>query len=79
MTIEFAAGAAKVLLKGKIATDEMSGFHFAEAKDFKIKHVIEVLKEVGPVTAKTGELVTALPEKGRAAGVAEFAEACKLD
>ncbi|MGA7457169.1 MAG: hypothetical protein WBW51_07615 [Methyloceanibacter sp.] len=33
--IELAAGGAKVSLKGKIATDEMSGFHFANAKKFK--------------------------------------------
>jgi hypothetical protein len=79
MTIELAAGAAKVSLKGKIATDEMSGFHFAEAKNFKIKPVIALLREKGRVTAKTGKLVSTLPEKGRAAATAEFAQACKLD
>ena len=79
ITIELAAGAAKVSLKGKIATDEMSGFHFAEAKNFKIKPVIALLKEKGPVTAKTGKLVTSLPDKGRAAPVGEFAQGCKLD
>jgi hypothetical protein len=79
VVIELAAGAAKVSLKGRIATDEMSGFHFAEAKGFKVKPVVAVLQQKGPVSAKTGELVTTLPEKGRAAGVAEFAQACKLD
>jgi hypothetical protein len=79
VVIELAAGGAKVSLKGKIATDEMSGFHFAEAKGFKVKPVVAVLQQKGPVSAKTGELVTTLPEKGRAAGVAEFAQACKLD
>ncbi|HEX2449114.1 MAG TPA: hypothetical protein VHK26_13195 [Methyloceanibacter sp.] len=77
--IELAAGAAKVSLKGKIATDEMSGFHFAEAKGFKIKPVIALLKEKESITAKTGKLVTDLPDKGRAAPAAEFAKTCKLD
>jgi hypothetical protein len=79
ITIELAAGTAKVPLKGKIATDEMSGFHFAEAKGFKIKPVIALLQGKGPVTAKTGKLVTALTDKGRAEPAAEFAKACKLD
>jgi hypothetical protein len=79
ITIELAAGAAKVSLAGKIATDEMSGFHFAEAKNFKVKPVIALLNEKGPVTAKTGKLVTTLPDKGRADQAAEFAKACKLD
>jgi hypothetical protein len=65
ITIELAAGTVKVSLKSKIATDEMSGFHFAEAKDFKIKPVIALLKEKGPASAKTGKLVTPLPEKGK--------------
>lgn len=77
--IELAAGGAKVSLKGKIATDEMSGFHFANAKKFKIKPVIALLKQTGPVTAKTGKVVETLPEKGRAAEVSAFAKACKLD
>jgi hypothetical protein len=79
ITIEFAAGTAKFSLQGKIATDEMSGFHFAEAKNFKIKPVIALLKERGPVTAKTGKLVSSLPEKGRFAAVSAFAGTCKLD
>ena len=79
MTIALGAGSANVSLRGTIATDEMSGFHFAEAKDFKIKPVIALLREKGPLTARTGELVTTMPEKGRAAAVEEFAQACKLD
>ena len=41
--------------------------------------VIEVLKAKGPITAKAGKLVTALPEKGRAEAIAKFANACALD
>jgi len=77
--IELNAGAKKVSLDGKIAADEMSGFHFAEAKGFKIKPLIALLKEKGPITAKAGKIVSVLPEKGRAAQLSEFAKACKLD
>jgi hypothetical protein len=44
-----------------------------------IADVVEVLEAKGPVTAKTGKLVTTLPEKGRAEAVAKFAKACALD
>jgi hypothetical protein len=77
--IELSAGVKKVSLDGKIATDEMSGFHFAEAKGFKIKPLIALLQEKGPVTAKAGKIVSVLPEKGRASHLSEFAKACKLD
>jgi hypothetical protein len=58
---------------------EMSGIHFVEAKGFKIKPLIALLQEKGPITAKAGKLVSVLPEKGRAAQLSEFAKACKLD
>jgi len=77
--IELNAGAKKVSLDGKIATDEMSGFHFAEAKGFKIKPLIALLQEKGPITAKAGKIVSVLPEKGRAVQLSAFAKACKLD
>ncbi len=79
VTIELAAGANKVSLDGKIATDEMSGYHFAEAKGFKIKPLIALFHEKGPVTAKAGKIVSVLPEKGRDAQLSAFAKACKLD
>ena len=79
ITIELAAGAAKLPVKGKIATDEMSGFLFAEARNFKVKPVIELLKPKGEASAKTGNVVTTLPDDGRAEAVSEFAKACKLD
>jgi hypothetical protein len=72
VTIELSAGSAKLSLDGKVATDEMSGFHFAEANGFKIKPVIALLKE-------NGNVVEVLPEKGRAAELSAFAKVCKLD
>jgi hypothetical protein len=79
ITIELSAGAAKLPVKGKIVTDEMSGFLFAEARNFKVKPVIELLKPKGPASAKTGNVVTILPDDGRAEAVSEFAKACTLD
>jgi hypothetical protein len=78
LTIELGAGSAKVSVKGEVATDEMSGFHFAEAKDFKVKPLIALFKEMGPAMAETGKLVTTLPEKGRATALAEFEKGCQL-
>jgi hypothetical protein len=77
--IEFAAGSTKATVKGKVATDEMSGFLFAKANQFPIKPVLGVLSAKGTVTVKTGEIVTELPAKGRGADVAKFAKGCKLN
>jgi hypothetical protein len=79
IAIDMSAGAAKTSVQGKIATDGMSGFFFPEAKGFKVKPVIEVLKAKGPLTVKTGKLTTILPEKGRSEALAAFAKACTLD
>lgn len=77
--IELAAGGAKLAIGGAIATDDMSGFHFAVAENFKIKPLIALLVEKGVVILKTGGVVTEQPEKGRAAELANFAKACALD
>jgi hypothetical protein len=79
VAIEFAQGSSNLSVEGKIATDEMSGFHFAEATGFKIKPVIALLGGKDDATVTTGKVVTALPEKGRAAELEKFAKACKLD
>ncbi|MGH6865544.1 MAG: hypothetical protein ACREDO_05110 [Methyloceanibacter sp.] len=57
----------------------MSGFLFAEAKDFKVRPVIALLKVKGPITVKKRSVSTPLPEKGRAKPVATFAKACALN
>jgi hypothetical protein len=77
--IGLAAGEAKLTIGGAIDTDEMSGFHFAVAEDFKIKPLVALLKEKGEVTVTTGSVVTKLPEKGREKELANFAGACTLD
>jgi hypothetical protein len=79
VAIELAAGLSKLSIEGNISTDEMSGFHFAEAAGFKIKPVIALLEGNGPVKVTTGKVVTTLPEKGRAAELANFSKICALD
>ena len=77
--IELEAGDAKLVIGGAVSTDEMGGFHFAVAEKFKIKPVVALLEEKGKVTVKTGDVVTTLPETGRAAELANLASACALD
>lgn len=79
MPIEISVGSASTVVKGRIATDEMTGFYFAEAKGLEVKPVVEVFQGKGTATIKTGTLTTLLPEKGRAAALAEFAKGCRLD
>jgi hypothetical protein len=79
VAIAFQAGKAKLSVDANVSTDEMSGFHFAEAAGFKIKPVIELLKTKDAVKVTTGKVVSSLPEKGRAAELANFAKVCHLD
>jgi hypothetical protein len=79
VAIELSAGNAKAIVKGAVATDEMSGFLFAKAEQFPIKPVIELLASTGPVTVKTGAIVTKLPDKGRRPELAKFTKGCKLN
>lgn len=79
VTIELYARMLKASLEGKVTTDEMSGFHYAVAKSFKVKPVLKLFEAKGPVTAKAGKLTKILPEKGRAEALAKFAKGCPLD
>ncbi|HLC07841.1 MAG TPA: hypothetical protein VJK06_00990, partial [Methyloceanibacter sp.] len=76
VVIELSSGAGKTVVNGEAATDEMSGFIFARAEQFPVKPVIELLAAKGPVTIKTGEIVTKLPDKGRAPELAKFTKGC---
>jgi hypothetical protein len=79
VAIEFSSKTETLSVPGKITTDEMSGFLFAEAEGFKIKPVTTLLQAKGPVTLKTGSVTTNLPAKGRVKAAAEFAKNCPLD
>jgi hypothetical protein len=70
VTIELLAESAKHTVEGHISTDELAGFNYADAKDMDLKPVIAVLSAEGPATVKAGQTVTTLPDKGRAAELA---------
>ena len=79
IAIKVGTNAATISVPGYIATDEMSGFHFAEAKGFEIEPVAAALMQKGAVTVKTGNVVTTLPDPERGEATAKFAKACGLD
>jgi hypothetical protein len=79
VTIELARDGSKASIEGKTATDEMSGFVFAQADGFPVKPVIAVLDGKGPVIVTTGKTKTVLPEEDRAEELAKFAKQCRLD
>ena len=79
LAIELSAGSAKVVVKGEMASDEMSGFVFGVAKKIAVKPVIAILGTSGPAMVEMGKVTVNLPETGRAEAVSEFAKACKLD
>jgi hypothetical protein len=79
VVIDLSAGDATLEVPGKIGTDEMNGFLFAEAQGIAIKPVVQFLGTEGPITVKTGSVETTLPADGRAEATAEFAKSCPLD
>jgi hypothetical protein len=79
INIEFSRDGVKASVKGQTTTDEMSGFVFAEAKNFAVKPIILMLRGEGPVTVVTGKTATALPEEGRGSQVSQFADHCQLE
>jgi hypothetical protein len=79
VTIKLSRDGAQATVKGKTASDDKSGFVFAEAKNFPIKPVIGVLNGKGPIKVVTRKTETLLPEEGRAPELAEFVRRCHLD
>jgi hypothetical protein len=77
LAIELNAGGATASLDGETA--DANGEVFGEASDIKVKPVLAVLREKGPVTVKIGEMTATLAEQGRAEAVEQFAGACTLD
>lgn len=77
LAIALSAGTATASLDGETA--DANGAIFGEASDIKVKPVLAVLREKGPVTVKMGEATATLAEQGRADAVEKFAADCKLD
>ena len=79
LAIELSAGTVTTPLNGETAHDDASGVTFAEASDIKVKPVLAVLREKGPVTVKMGDSTATLAEHGRAEAVESFSQDCKLE
>jgi hypothetical protein len=77
LTIELSAGSSQSL-EGEASVDDKTGSMFAEASDIELKPVLEVLRSPGPLTVKTGPTSRTLSDKGRAAAVDKFSQACEL-
>jgi hypothetical protein len=79
LTIELSSARAQSPVKGEVGKNETTGTTFGEAGDVKVKPVLEVLRDPGPLTIKMGEASATLSDQGRADSVAKFVENCKLD
>lgn len=79
ITIELSSSKGQAPIEGEVAKNRDTGSTFAEATDFKVKPVLEVLGNEGPLTLKTGKTTATLSDAGRAAAVAQFAKDCKLN
>ncbi|MEG6508827.1 hypothetical protein V6C03_07570 [Methyloligella sp. 2.7D] len=78
LEMEVSGGKLAAPLKGKAETEETSGSLYAEASEFGIKPVINVLELEGPVTVKVGETKLELSDAGRAEAVKDFAMHCRI-
>ena len=76
LAIELSSGAVTAPLNGERAHD--SGSIFGEASDIKVKPVLAVLREKGPVTVRMGDATATLAEHGRAEAVESFSQDCTL-
>jgi hypothetical protein len=79
ITIALTVGDVKTELKGEAALDEANSLIFAEASDIAVKPVLEVLRQVGPLTVTVGKTDAMLSDQGRADGVSKFSKDCQLD
>ena len=79
LTIELSSAKANAPLQGEVAKDDETGDTFGEASDVKVKPVLEVLRDKGPVTLKMDDTIITLPEEGRPETVAKFAEDCTTE
>ncbi len=79
ITIELSSAKGQAPLEGEIAKNRETGTTFAEASDIKVRPILEVLRDEGPLTLTMGKASATLSDAGRAAAVAQFAKDCKLN
>lgn len=79
ITIEISSGKGQAPIEGEVAKSRETGTTFAEATDFKVKPILEVLGNEGPLSLAIGKMSATLSDAGRAAAVAQFGKDCKLN
>lgn len=79
VTIELVAGDSAAPLEGEAAEAEETAEIYAEASDFPLKPVIDVLRKDGPLTVKIDDTSRTFSDFGKADAVESFAQACALD
>jgi hypothetical protein len=77
VTIELAAGAEMLALKGQ-ATEEEPDTIFGRAHKVDVKALLAVLRAPGELTATMGTTQTKYPQAGRAAAVDRFGKQCQV-
>ena len=78
VTIEISSAKGQAPLQGEVAKNRDTGKTFAEASDIKVKPILDVLGEEGPLSIAIGEASVKLTDAGRMAAVAQFGKDCKL-
>jgi hypothetical protein len=79
LTIEISSAKAQAPVKAEVEINEATGTNFGEASDINVQPLLQVMRDPGPLTVKMGEASAALSDQGRAQGVADFVENCKLE
>jgi hypothetical protein len=79
ITVELSAGEQATSVAGEIASEEGTGVIYGEAGDIKVKPILKVLREKGPVSMKVDANGTELSDAERSQAVEQFAKDCTLD
>jgi hypothetical protein len=79
ITIELSSAKAQAPVAAEIAKNRETGNTYGEASDIKVKPILKVLRDPGPITLTIGKMEVTLSEAGREQAAADFAKACKLN
>jgi hypothetical protein len=78
ITIELSSAKGQAPIEAEVAQNRETGTTFAEASDIRVRPILEVLRDKGPVTLAVGKQSTALSDAGREEAASQFSKACKL-
>lgn len=79
IAIELSSAKAQAPIQAEVAMNRDTGKTFGEASDIKVKPILEVLRDPGPLTLTIGKTSTTLSDAGRVQAAEDFAKSCKLN